>query len=62
MKKLMAGLLIAALLGSVAFAEETTEKTGKSGFKVKDKLGGPNSVEAQLEEDDRIKTPALRLP
>jgi len=57
------GLLITASIN--VLAEEfipSDQKPHKSGYKQQKKFGGPASVAAQLEEDDRIKEPALRLP
>jgi porin len=42
----------------------TMGQTGntKSGFRGRPGLGGPTSVGAQLEEDDEVKEPAIRIP
>jgi porin len=57
------GAAMALLLALPASAqpEEAAVKTGKAGYKSKAGMGGPSSTEAQLEEADELKTPALRM-
>ncbi len=42
----------------------TADQTGKakSGYEDRPGIGGPTSVGAQLEEDDEVKVPAIRIP
>jgi len=54
-------ILILMSLSMCVFAEEEP-RTGKSGFGRTGQFGGPNSVTAQLEEDDEIKKTVFRLP
>lgn len=62
MKKILIALLTVGFIVSVAFADESPEQTGKSGFGKRGKLGGPSSPSAQLEEDDELKKPVFRFP
>ena len=62
MKKILIALLFGRFIVSVAFADEAPERTSKSGFGKKGKLGGPSSPSAQLEEDDELKKPVFRFP
>ena len=42
-------------------ASETEGKQSKSGYDDLSKFGGPGSVEEQLEQDDKLKTPVFRF-
>ncbi|MCP4259961.1 MAG: hypothetical protein GY774_20970 [Planctomycetes bacterium] len=53
---------IGFLLACTAFAEDTPERKGKSGYGDAPDIGGPASVGGLLAEDDVVKEPALRFP
>jgi porin len=67
-------ILIGLLLVAPAVAQQTSEeeqadppdeKSGtphKSGYEETPDFGGPGSIRGQLEEDDRVKSPAFRFP
>ena len=54
-------LVVVFVLSGLSLAQETVGKNGKSGFGKSQGFGGPTSVGAQLEEDDEIKEPAVRI-
>jgi porin len=67
-------ILVLALLGQPALAqqvedvkepteevEEEAPPTHKAGFKRRGAFAGPNTPQGQLEEDDRVKKPAMRM-
>jgi len=54
--------MIVILLSGLGQAQENAVKSGKSGYRGRPGIGGPASVGGQIEEDDEVKEPAVRIP
>ena len=64
-KHLLPATVLLAVMGisyTLLVLADEKAPASKPGFNTSAGFGGPNSVAGQLEEDDEVKTPALRFP